>query len=43
MGKKEEDVQPKLEKKDLKVLRRKKKQNYELTLSLIKKYDGLRR
>lgn len=40
---KEERMQPRLEKKDLKVLRRRKKQNYELTLSLIKKYESLRR
>ena len=39
----DEDGKPKLEKKDLKSLRRKKKKNYELTISLIKKYDGLRR
>ena len=41
--KKDDEVQPRLDKKDLKVARRKRKHNYELTESLIKKYDGLRR
>lgn len=41
--KKEDEVQTRLDRKELKVARRKRKQNYELTVSLIKKYDGLRR
>ena len=40
---KQDEVQTRLDKKELKVARRKRKQNYELTVSLIKKYDGLRR
>ena len=38
-----EDKHQKLEKKDLRILRRKKKRNYELSSSIIKMYDGLRR
>ncbi len=41
--KKEDEVQTRLDRKELKVARRKRKHNYELTVSLIKKYDGLRR
>ena len=41
--KEEDGVQTRLDRKELKVARRKRKQNYELTVSLIKKYDGLRR
>ena len=42
-AKEEDEVHTRLDKKELKVARRKRKQNYELTVSLIKKYDGLRR
>ena len=41
--KKEDEIQTRLDRKELKVARRKRKQNYEITVSLIKKYDGLRR
>lgn len=41
--KKEDEIQRVLDKKNLKVARRKRKHSYQLTVSLIKKYDGLRR
>ena len=40
---KEEGLTTRLERKEIKVARKKRKHNYELSVSLIKKYDGLRR
>ena len=40
---KNDEVQTRLDQKQLKLARRKRKQNYELTNLLIKKYDALRR
>ncbi|XP_046852007.1 pumilio homolog 3-like [Xenia sp. Carnegie-2017] len=42
-GIKNDEVQTRLDQKQLKLARRKRKQNYELTNILIKKYDALRR
>ena len=41
--KKGDEIPTRLDRKELKVARRKRKHNYELTMSLMKKYDGLRR
>ncbi|XP_028404711.1 pumilio homolog 3-like [Dendronephthya gigantea] len=42
-AKKGDEIPTRLDRKELKVARRKRKHNYELTMSLMKKYDGLRR